>query len=686
MHSLRTHLPVPGAFLLVLLASICANGCSEDSNDNDIPAPQNVNVCTSNADCAARIDGLTQCDIINHVCVFPQAQVAGCTGDADCSARMDGKTRCDMALHQCVVPTPVAQGCTSDANCIARTDGKTRCDMASRQCVVPLNKGFCGNAYIDAGEDCDGTLFVNNKIMCSAWNAQYISGFVSCNNCKVDFSNCITASIPVCNNGIIDAGEDCDGTLFVDNKNTCSAWNAQYTSGNVSCNNCKVDLSNCSPAGIPVCNNGIIDAGEDCDGTLFVDNKNTCSAWNAQYTSGNVSCNNCKVDLSNCSTTSAPTCNNGKIDSGEDCDGALFIDNKNTCSAWNAQYTSGSVSCNNCKVDLSQCSAAKVCGNGKVDSGEFCDGTLFYDNKNTCSAWDAKYTSGNVSCKNCELDFSECGTASTQTCNNGKIDSGEDCDGSLFANNKNTCSAWDAKYTSGSVSCNNCKVDLSKCSAGAVCGNGQIDSGELCDGSLFANNKNTCSAWDAKYPSGSVSCNGCKVDLSKCNADPPECTNGDAECIEKELSIKKCIKGKWVSEKCPETVPYCKTGAEACSKPDNAPCNPNTFVPHLYYVETSYFPYYYYKVILCSHAGKVMETRDSLISLKAKRGYGVEVNGHAEKCNEKGMGRTFGKESTGYFCQKCKVTTDGQLYWLFVPATYTNEGSTVSCVPWDDVE
>ena len=473
----RTHLPIPGAFLLFLLASICANGCSEDSSDNET-LPQNVNVCTSNADCAARLDGLTQCDIANYVCVSPQAQVTGCTSDADCSARMDGKTRCDMILHQCVVPTPVAQGCTSDANCIARTDGKTRCDMASRQCVFPQNtQGFCGNAYIDAGEDCDGT-------------------------------------------------------LFVDNKTTCSAWNAQYTSGNVSCNNCKVDLSNCSPAGIPVCNNGIIDAGEDCDGPLFVDNKNTCSAWNAQYTSGSVSFNNCKVDLSKCSTTSAPTCNNGKIDPGEDCDGSLFANNKNTCAAWNAQYISGSVSCNNC-----------------------------------------------------ELDF------------------------------------------------------------------------------------------------------------SKCVTDSPECTNGDAECIEKELSIKKCIKGKWVTEECPnlpyDAKPYCKTGAEACSRLlSGEPCTPNNFVPH--YGGDNYIPPGY-DIFLCPHTGSVVKLYQGsgYRYLKAKRGYGVGPEKGAEKCNAKGMVRTIWVEdskASGYACQKCKVELKGDLYWLYVPATYTNEGFTVSCVPWDDVE
>ena len=72
------------SFLLILLAAVCVNGCSEDSKG--ITSPQDLSACTSDADCVDRLDGLTQCDIINRVCVAPQAPAQQCANDIDCAA------------------------------------------------------------------------------------------------------------------------------------------------------------------------------------------------------------------------------------------------------------------------------------------------------------------------------------------------------------------------------------------------------------------------------------------------------------------------------------------------------------------------------------------------------------------------------------------------------------------------
>ena len=176
--------------------------------------------------------------------------------------------------------------------------------------------------------------------------------------------------------------------------------------------------------------------------------------------------------------------------------------------------------------------------------------------------------------------------------------------------------------------------------------------------------------------------------------DHDSCEGDAVECVEKDLSIKRCQDGKWETEICPESTPYCRTGAEACSVIEiGDACESSTFVPH---ISTRGF------VVLCPYkvmryAGTEWSQADAKYlvqgtdTMKAKRGYGVET-GDAEACTTKGETRLHDGIDDTLFryvaCQKCKVNEDGELHWLYVPATYelTNSNSEVSCTPWEDVE
>lgn len=121
---------------------------------------------------------------------------------------------------------------------------------------------------------------------------------------------------PVCGDGMVDAGEDCDDGNNLDGDG-CSA-------------NCTVE------EGQPYCGDGMLDAGEECD-----DGNNTdgdgCSA-------------NCTIE------PPAPFCGDGTLDDGEECDDGNAADGDG-CSA-------------NCTIEPPPSS---FCGDGTLDDGEECD-------------------------------------------------------------------------------------------------------------------------------------------------------------------------------------------------------------------------------------------------------------------------------------------------------------------------
>ena len=310
-----------------------------------------------------------------------------------------------------------------------------------------------------------------------------------------------------------------------------------------------------------------------------------------------------------------------------------------------------------------------ACGNGVIESGEVCDGI---DLKGL-SCTDLGYAAGTLKCK------ADCSGTDTSAC--------------LECTDDSHC----AERTDGKTKCT-----ANKCVKPETpeCGNGIVETGEDCDKNSFRDNKTACTDWDSYFKSGPVSCDSsCKIDYRHCSYLAPNCIEGYAECIEEKLSIKECVHGTYVTRKCPEDKPYCKTGSEACSRlSDGAPCTPKTFIPHS--VDSELF--------LCPIAtdGKIVEPRvtygyvdESSCSsgcIYAKRGYGVARN--AQLCNKKGAISLTNMGSSGsieyYACQKCKVAQDGDLYWLYVPAYYYvhKDISTifptysVECVPFDDVE
>jgi len=147
-------------------------------------------------------------------------------------------------------------------------------------------------------------------------------------------------------------------------------------------------------------------------------------------------------------------------------------------------------------------SGGSLCGNGKLDFGEACDGYRF--GGETCVT--LGYDAGSLKCRGCTIDASGCYEApqSPTECGNGVAESGEQCDGPISA----SCEAYG--YDSGVLGCSYCKYDFSACQrtapatpSGSLCG-AQVQAPVCSDVSC----KNCCRS---SYPTDEARLNFCQA-------------------------------------------------------------------------------------------------------------------------------------------------------------------------------
>ena len=211
----------------------------------------------------------------------------------------------------------------------------------------------------------------------------------------------------VCGNGVIEAGEQCDGVNL--NEQTCVTKG--FGGGTLSCTaTCQFDTSGCTDAPAD-CGNGVIDAGEQCDGANL--NEQTCETQG--FDGGTLSCTTtCQFNTTGCTRIPAD-CGNGEIDAGEQCDGANL--NEQTCETQG--FDGGTLSCTAaCQFDTTGCTKIEYdCGNGVIEAGEQCEGA----NLNGQNCKRQGFDEGTLSCTaDCQFDTSACITIT-------KVGVGEPC-------------------------------------------------------------------------------------------------------------------------------------------------------------------------------------------------------------------------------------------------------------------
>ncbi len=481
--------------------AVCGNGILEEGEECDNGAENSdlaPNACRSDCRHPRCGDGVADegeaCDgrdLAGQSCpdlVDPNAPagehftggVLACSND--CTLDPAGCTRCGNGLaepgEECDGSDLAGQDCASAGN---RQDGRLHC---AEDCTFDISGCHtCGDGQVEPAEDCEPGLELTETCQDLGW----AWGELACNpdTCRYDVSGCRS----VCGNGTREPDEDCDGPDLP----AVSCTDFGFLGGRIVCSPaCHLDLSQCS-----LCGNGRWDPdhGEECDGTDLAGQ--SCESLTGAP-GGTLTCTpGCHLDTSGCQM--GTQCGNGILEPGEECDGTNL--GSATCETVRGGllYTGGLLRCTgNCTFDTSGCIPASHCGNGLLETqfGEVCDGTELADK--TCS--DFGLSPGELGCTHdCRFDTSRCGSAAS--CGNGMIDEGEDCDGTQLG--RATCTSLG--FHGGTLTCTDqCTYDTSGCT---TCGDGLVNGpGEQCDGADLAGQDCTSLGYDGGQLSCSETC------------------------------------------------------------------------------------------------------------------------------------------------------------------------------------
>ena len=439
---------------------------------------------------------------------------ATCDGfdDGACFTCTDGEVN---GLEECEIGIPFA---TFDCSTIVGGgfDGGqvTACRPNCRYDTSPCTA--CGNGILEAGEICDGNSL--NGQSCATQGAG--DGVLACNpDCQgFDTSACFR-----CGDGNIDAGEFCDPGP-AENLGGATCENLGFVGGTLSCKaNCNFDTSLCDPGQqvTEVCGNGVREGTEQCDDNSSIDPTDDDlggdDCISRGFDGGQLSCNsNCTFNVTGCYD-----CGDGTTDTalGEECDpndGTLSVPCSDIVPGSNGTLTNAE--CNlNCTWNTATCT---VCGNGILEIGEVCDNAGTSDPADDALGGETCITQGqdggdlacNGTCDGFDTDL-------CTRCGDGNVDTqdGEECDPNAVITE--TCDTILGGGSTGTLGCGlDCQWDTSQCTG---CGNGVLEAPENCDGNAlggfacsdFSNNALPLS-------SGPLLCdNSCAFDLSNCCGD-----------------------------------------------------------------------------------------------------------------------------------------------------------------------
>ncbi|MBU1239050.1 hypothetical protein KKF84_12840 [Myxococcota bacterium] len=176
------------------------------------------------------------------------------------------------------------------------------------------------------------------------------------------------------------------------------------------------------------------------------------------------------------------------------------------------------------------------CGDGVIDPGEECDG----EDLGEMSCNFLGYHGGQIVCdEECHFDLTECEAAGS--CGDGLIQESEECDGSDL--NSQTCVSLEIGFLSGTLTCaDDCQFNYEQCLSEAVCGDGSVELTEECDGTNL--NEATCNSLG--YHGGTLSCSGeCSFNVSDCEPFG-KCPDGEIQemyedCDGTNLNEETCL-------------------------------------------------------------------------------------------------------------------------------------------------
>ena len=303
----------------------------------------------------------------------------------------------------------------------------------------------------------------------------------------------------VCDDGNLSTGDGCNAACLLEVGEPCAGDTDCATNR---CNTAAMPPVCAPPVG---CGNGLLEAGEGCDDGNNMNGDGCTAACEIEdgspcATDGECASGVCDLNEAPPVCEPAGSCGNGALDipeacddgntsAGDGCSAACLLEDGESCDD-DAQCES--TICDT--VDSNSCEPANSCGNGALEGSEACDdGNALADNG--CSAeclfeLGAGPCTDNAQCESTICDALDSNTCEpVNTCGNGTIETAEVCDdGSTAAGD--SCDpqcllelgagpCTDANQC-GSGVCNKLAA-VPVCAVPIGCGNGVLNADEVCD-------------------------------------------------------------------------------------------------------------------------------------------------------------------------------------------------------------
>jgi cysteine-rich repeat protein len=241
--------------------------------------------------------------------------------------------------------------CTSECGPASCGDGKLQggeqCDAGKDNsetgaCLPSCQLATCGDLFIQAGvETCDGSNIAGQTCMTQSFDGGVLV-------CAPDCSAFDTSNCHLCGNAVLEPGENCDGSVFMGNV-TCEDFGP---GGSTVANGMLVCTSSCTvidDSGCTYCGDDMQENPEQCDGIDLGGNScQTEAPVGTMASGGTATCNpNCTVNIDDCTY-----CGDLVVEMpNEDCESGML--GGQTCVSQG--FDGGTLGCTSCMFNTNNC-------------------------------------------------------------------------------------------------------------------------------------------------------------------------------------------------------------------------------------------------------------------------------------------------------------------------------------------